>query len=349
MQDKDKTWAGRPCHAMSDIGIIVIGRNEGQRLHRCLTSVLGREMPVVCVDSASTDGSPVLARSLGAEVVDLDMSRPFAASRARNEGFARLLQIAPEVHYVQFVDGDCEMIPAWFDLARTTLESRPEVAVVCGRVRERFPEHSIYNRLADIEWNTPVGEVKSCGGIAMMRVNHFQQVKGFDPSCTVGEEPELCQRLRNAGWKILRLDAEMTLHDSAMLRFGQWWKRSIRNGYGAMDIANRFGQQGLYVGHVRSVRTWVYGWPIATVLAALIVFLLAGPKWALLAMAFAIAALPLQMLRTARGIRPRAATWFDAAAYGVFIIMGKWANEIGQRRWLRDRRAKRHARLIEYK
>jgi hypothetical protein len=112
---------------------------------------------------------------MGAEVVELDISRPFAASRARNAGFERLLQIAPAVCYVQFVDGDCEMIADWFDAAGKTFDSHADAVVVCGRVRERSPEASIFNRLADIEWNTTTGEVKSCGGIAMMRVAAFRQ------------------------------------------------------------------------------------------------------------------------------------------------------------------------------
>src|SRR4051812_45656993 len=98
---------------MSDTGIVAIGRNEGDRLRRCLASVVGRGMPVVYVDSASTDGSADLARSMGAEVVALDMSPPFPPPRARNEGFARLTRVAPDPPYVFFVDGDCEVVPPW--------------------------------------------------------------------------------------------------------------------------------------------------------------------------------------------------------------------------------------------
>ncbi len=334
---------------MVDIGIIAIGRNEGERLRRCLASATDRDMPVVYVDSASTDGSPAVARAMGAETVDLDMSLPFSAARARNAGFERLMQIAPNLRYVQFVDGDCEVISAWLQTAKKTLDERPDVAVVCGRRRERFPEQSLYNRVADIEWNSPVGEAKSCGGDAMMRVSAFQKMNGYDASVVAGEEPELCQRLRAAGWKILRIDAEMTLHDSAMLRFRQWWKRSVRSGYGAMDVATRFGTQGLFVSQVRSARTWVYGWPMATLGTGIAVLAFSNPKWALAAMLLVALALPMQMLRTARGIRRRATSWRDAIAYGALTMIGKWANVIGQRQYLRDRAAGRHARLIEYK
>ena len=158
-------------------------------------------------------------------MVELDLSRPFTAARARNAGFARLEEIDADIRFVQFIDGDCELVDGWLAKAGRVLEERPEVAVVCGRRRERFPERSIYNRLADIEWNSPLGEVKYCGGDAMVRVEAFRQVGGFNPDLIAGEEPELCVRLRQNGGVILRIDAEMTLHDMAMTRFGQWWKR----------------------------------------------------------------------------------------------------------------------------
>src|SRR4051794_38862568 len=152
---------------MTNLGVIAIGRNEGERLRRCLASVVGRGVPVVYVDSRSTDGSPELARSLGAEVVDLDMSIPFSAARARNEGFERLLRIAPEAQFAFFVDGDCEVVGGWTDRAARELAANPKAAVVCGRRRERHPEASVYNRLADVEWDRPAGQVQSCGGDAV--------------------------------------------------------------------------------------------------------------------------------------------------------------------------------------
>jgi len=331
------------------IGIIAIGRNEGQRLQRCLASAAGRGLPVVYVDSASCDGSPEHARSMGAEVVDLDMSIPFSAARARNEGVARLLNVFPNVQLIQFVDGDCEIVAGWIEAAQAALLSQPDVAIVCGRRRERFPEKSIYNRVADIEWNSPIGLAQSCGGDAMMRRDAFEKAGGYDPSIAAGEEPELCQRLRADGWKILRIDAEMTLHDSAMLHFSQWWKRAIRSGYGAMDVATRFGQHGLFVKQVCSARTWVYGWPIALIVAAFIPLSAGGPKWGLIGMGLVALALPLQMLRTARAARRRAPCWRDAAIYGFLTMIGKWANVSGQRQYLHDRAAGMNTRLIDYK
>ena len=93
-------------------GIVVIGRNEGERLKRCLQS-LPKSAPVVYVDSGSTDGSDLWAREFGAELVRLDPATPFTAARARNAGFRRLTEITPHTSFVQFVDGDCELAGDW--------------------------------------------------------------------------------------------------------------------------------------------------------------------------------------------------------------------------------------------
>jgi GT2 family glycosyltransferase len=222
---------------LARVGVVAIGRNEGERLARCLASLDPAARPTVYVDSGSTDGSPDRARSLGAEVVALDLSVPFTAARARNAGFDRLLAVAPEVEYVQFADGDCEVDPNWIPTATAELDARPDVAVVCGRRRERFPAATVYNRLCDLEWAGPAGETLACGGDALVRVSALKAVGGYRPDLIAGEEPELCVRLRANGGKIVRLAAEMTRHDAAMTRFGQWWKRNVRAGHAFAQVS----------------------------------------------------------------------------------------------------------------
>jgi glycosyltransferase involved in cell wall biosynthesis len=334
--------------AVDDVAIVAIGRNEGERLVRSLTSCLKSGCAVIYVDSNSSDGSVERARSLGATVIELDMSIPFSAARARNAGFEK---IAPAVKYVQFLDGDCELVSGWIDRAKQELESNGELAVVCGRRRERFPEKSIYNRLIDVEWATPVGFAKNCGGDSLMRAEMFRAVGGFDPSVPAGEEPELCQRLRNKGWKILRIDAEMTLHDAALYHFSQWWTRSVRAGYAAMDVSTRFGSQGLYVSHVRSARIWTIGWAVAVVIAGIVAAVAGrfiGPAASLLPL-IVVLTLPLQTLKVAINIRHRTGGSRDAVVWAVLTMLTKWANLQGQLACMRDRRNRRGSRLIEYK
>ena len=221
---------------------IIIGRNEGHRLIRCLAAAAPEFAPLIYVDSGSRDGSVDAARAAGAQVVALDMDRPFTAARARNSGFAALqAQDGAMPEFVQFIDGDCEMQPAWADRAVALLRDRPDIAIVAGRVRERHPEASVFNRLCDAEWDAPAGPADAVGGIFLARSAAFAAVGGFDPTLIAGEEPDLCHRLRDAGWRIWRLADEMTLHDAAMTRFGQWWRRALRGGHAAAEGAARHG------------------------------------------------------------------------------------------------------------
>lgn len=227
-----------PVDAMSTrLGFVVIGCNEGDRLVRCFESVMAAgTFHVAYVDSGSTDQSVAEAETRGMHVVQLDLSRPFTAGRARNEGLAALRNHVPQLEFVQFVDGDCALEPNWLASALSFMDERPDVDIVCGRRRERHPEASIYNQLCDIEWNTPVGEADACGGDALVRIASFLEIGGFDTRLIAGEEPELCYRLRAKGGKIWRLDVAMTLHDAAMHRFNQWWMRGIRSGFGYAQV-----------------------------------------------------------------------------------------------------------------
>lgn len=327
---------------MSRIGVVTIGRNEGERLRRCLASMADAQGRIVYVDSGSTDGSVEWARTVGAEVVALDLSVPFTAARARNAGFDRLLQLAPEVEYVQFADGDCEMVPGWVHRAESELDRNPKMAAVCGRRRERHPEASVYNRLCDIEWNTPVGPAKACGGDALLRVSALREVGGFNPGLIAGEEPELCVRLRERGWTVQRIDADMTLHDAAMTRFGQWWKRNVRAGHAYAEGAALHGgpPERHWVKEVRS--NWFWG-----AVLPLIGLALAWPSRgisAVLGAGYAVLA-----WRIYRHLKGRGFPGGDAATVAFFTVLGKAPQMLGQAKYRWGRILGKRSSLIEYK
>ena len=68
--------------AQDKFGLVVIGRNEGDRLKTCLSS-LPAEARVVYVDSGSTDGSPEWANERGIECVKLDARLRFHGRTCR--------------------------------------------------------------------------------------------------------------------------------------------------------------------------------------------------------------------------------------------------------------------------
>ena len=327
---------------MARVGVVAIGRNEGERLRRCLQSLDPASRPTVYVDSGSSDSSPELATSFGAEVVQLDLSIPFTAARARNAGLERLLKIAPEVELVQFLDGDCEIDPGWFPAAVAALDVQPDVVVVCGRRREKYPEASVYNRLCDLEWDTPVGEAQACGGDALMRVAAVKAAGGYRDDLIAGEEPELCVRLRANGGRVLRLPTEMTLHDAAMTRFRQWWTRNVRAGHAFAEVSHLHAHSpfGIWKREVRSNFVWGLIVPALAIVAApftlglSLVLLLAYP-----ALYFKI-----RRSRRRRGDEPATAT-----LYARYCVLSKFPQAMGQARYWRNRVFGRRNRLIEYK
>lgn len=323
--------------ASPKVAVVIIGRNEGLRFLACLKSLPDCLSPVIYVDSGSTDGSVAAAHAAGARVVTLDTDKPFTAARARNAGLACL---TPEsTDYVQLLDGDCALRDGWLKQALAALQGNPHLAVVCGRRRERHPEASVYNRLCDHEWATAIGPAKACGGDALMRLNALQAVNGFREDLIAGEEPELCLRLRQAGWQIERLDAEMTWHDAAMTRFGQWWKRSRRSGHAFAEGAALHGAppEGHWVRETRRALFWGAVLPIA-----ILIMLLVVPSLGLLGLLI----YPAQVLRLAlrQGLGQRAA-WEQA----FFTVLGKFPEAQGVLGYYLSRKRGQRNQLIEYK
>jgi glycosyltransferase involved in cell wall biosynthesis len=307
---RDELSIERQHGALADVGVVIIGRNEGERLRTCIESVLCEQVTAVYVDSGSVDDSVALARSFGLPVIELDPARPFTAARARNAGADQLEERFPSLPYIHFIDGDCEMVAGWLPAARAALEAEPGTGAVCGRRRERHPDSTPYNRLCDLEWNTSVGYADTVGGDALFRLVAFRDGGGFSAELIAGEEPDLCHRVRLAGWRIRRLDHDMTVHDAAMTRFGQWWQRNRRSGYATAEALWRRG--------MRNPRMW------RNVLSNLF--------WAL---PLAWPLLPVLWLRVC---------WRRGALEASFITLGKLPHCQGQLDYWRNAR-----RLIEYK
>ncbi|PSB04851.1 glycosyltransferase [Merismopedia glauca] len=327
---------------MNNLGVVVIGRNEGKRLEVCLESALSQVTQIVYVDSGSTDSSVDMARAKSVEVVELDMSLPFTAARARNEGFNRLLVAFPEVEFVQFVDGDCCLVEGWMKTAVAKLSQNPKIAVVCGRRREEFPDDTIYNKLCDLEWDTPVGEAIACGGDAMMRVQALQAVKGYNPTLIAGEEPELCVRLRQQEWQIWRLDTEMTIHDAQITKFSQWWKRTVRAGYAYAEGAYLHGSspQKHWVKESRSIWFWGLILPLVVLVTIIPTHGLSLILWL---------GYPYLGYRIYKYMRSRLFSDRNSALYAAFCVLAKFPQAIGQGQFRGKKWLKQPQTLIEYK
>lgn len=316
----------------------MIGRNEGQRLIDCLNSLKANRTRTVYVDSGSFDGSPEAAAKMAEVVLQLDMSIPFTAARARNLGFETLIRRWPDTDFVQFIDGDCLLDDQWLKTGIGFLIERESVGLVFGRRRERYPERTIFNALCDREWDGSPGAVQECGGDILIRAAALQKVGGYSSRLIAGEEPELCVRLRSEGWLIWRLTSEMTCHDADITRFGQWWRRSKRSGYAYAQVSllHRKSPFRIWMRNVWRAVFWGGLLPLMAVAGAAV-----NP------MALWILALyPMQILRLAwrRGSTPDG-RWRNA----TFDVVGKFPEMQGVLQFHANKLMKRRQSIIEYK
>lgn len=319
--------------AQNRVAAIAIGRNEGERLVRCLRTLFEQVDHVIYVDSGSTDGSAARAEAMGAQVILLDMTKPFTAARARNAGFAAVGDCA----FVQFVDGDCEIEAGWIDAALNAFANMPDLAIVAGRRRELRPDASIYNRLCDAEWNTPIGPARAVGGDMVVRRAALADIGGYDPLLIAGEEPEMCLRMARAGWGIRRIDAPMTIHDAAMTRYQQWHKRTRRAGHAFAEVSWRYrdGPEHFWQRETRRSIFWALILPLVIIIAAVLT------PWAWLLLLI----YPAQIARIAlRDSDPR-----DRWVRAFFAVLGKFPEALGVAQYHLRRLTGRRSGLIEYK
>jgi glycosyltransferase involved in cell wall biosynthesis len=334
--------------AYENLGLVVIGRNEGERLVRCLASV--RSAPKrVYVDSGSTDGSVEHALSEGVTVVELEVPPKFTAARARNAGLVRLIADNQGLEFVQTVDGDCEIHQDWIPAALAALRAEPDLAAVYGRLRERFPERSVYNALCDDDWNVPIGEAPIVGGIALFRVTALRQVDFYDPSMIAGEEPDMAMRMRKCGWRLRRIGAEMGYHDVDITRFAQWWKRTRRTGHAYAELAFRHpdARDPNWRHTTHSILFWGGVVPLMFV-GATSLALFAGVYWWLIAglvlLAWSINVRQIALRKLRAGLSVKLAT-----ASGGLLMIGKIPQLMGFSEFHLNRLIGRTSRLIEHK
>ena len=323
------------------LSVVVIGRNEGERLERCILSagaIAGwTPVEILYVDSGSTDGSVELAARLGATVLPLTPGI-FTAARARNLGWRRAA-----CELVLFLDGDTILNEDFPLAALAELQRNPSNAAAWGHRREVCPCLSVYVRVLDLDWIYKPGETMFFGGDVLVRRAALNDVNGFDETLIAGEEPEMCRRMRNLGWRIQHIDAPMTLHDLAITRFAQYWRRAQRAGFAFASVSARFRSTSDPFWADESRRNLQRGifWllsPVAAV-AATIAMLSPWPLalWLLLVFAAAI--------YTSWQCRWKLAPWTTLLLYGFHSHLQQIPIFFGQVQFLLNR----NQPLMEYK
>lgn len=321
-------------------GIVVIGRNEGQRLVSCFESipeVLRKR--TIYVDSGSSDNSIHEASCRGISTCLLDMSQPFTAGRARDTGFRQIVKAFPELNFIHFIDGDCTFADNWLPHAIRFLLDHPQTGVICGRLKERYPDRSVYNRACDIEWTMLSKNQAYCGGTFLIRVDAYLNSGGFNTTMIAGEEPELCRRIRSMGFGVATQDTIMGFHDANILTFRQWWLRNTRTGFAYAESQNISGRFSSSSRSNRVIRTlfWSSFLPFAIVTLSL-----QHPAFLTMLVVY-----PIQMMRIAINL-PIPQTRHKLI-YGGFVLLAKFPETMGIIKFMFSRLLRVQHSIIEYK
>ncbi len=329
---------------ISLVSVVVIGRNEGMRLERCLTSVInmsceGFSIEVIYVDSGSTDNSIELATRLGATTVALSSMHPTAAL-GRNVGW-RLAQ----GNFVLFLDGDTVLNPSF--VARSLPDLTGDTAVVWGHRRELYPERSVYQSVLDLDWVYATGTSAFCGGDALFRRDVLEHTDGFDANLIAGEEPELCQRILELGYIIQHVDRAMTGHDLGITHFGQYWRRATRAGHAYAEVSDRFASSSnpFWTRESRSNRFRAC-MLVLTAVCAIIATLLLASAWPLAGWSTIICIL---VARTALKARWKTKRWNLLFLYACHSHIQHIPIYVGQVQYRFNRQRRRRSSLFEYK
>ncbi|MGF1567665.1 MAG: glycosyltransferase [Nodosilinea sp.] len=331
---------------MGPVGIVSIGRNEGERLKRSLTSILTHgpdSLWMVYVDSGSTDGSVAYAQSRGVTVVELDQTVPFTAARARNAGFEQLLKTCPALEYVQFLDGDCELVEGWLQAALATLESSPDTLAVCGWRQEKYPHATVFNRICAVEWRLgSLGAVTQFGGDVLLRAKPLQAVGGYNAAVIAAEDDELSVRLRQGGGQIVRIDVNSTRHDADMHTLSQWWQRGVRAGYGYAQVNALHGEspEGKFRADVRRLVLWGGLVPLIAVGLA---------PWTGGVSLGLLLKYPLTAVRVADATHRQGWPWADSVPWGISCALAAFPGLVGLLYYRFNHAMRRADQIIEYK
>ncbi len=327
------------------LNVVIIGRNESGHLRGCIDSVRELHYPqsqveIVYVDSDSHDSSREIATLMGARVVHL-AGEPMSAARGRNAGWT-----ASKAPLVLFLDGDTQVYPDFVSRALASF-SDPSIAAVWGHRRESQTAASIYNRILDLDWIYPPGFTDFFGGDVLVRRSALESVDGYNPELIAGEEPEMCRRLREKGWKILHIDAPMTKHDLRITHFSQYWRRSTRAGHAYAQVSGLFAHTADPFWSTEARRNMLRG-------AILIVFALATVIGSLLLRniwvgAIALSVYLLAAFRSAYKVRERTSSLSTLLLFGLHSHFQEIPIFFGQMSYRLAKARRRKVSLIEYK
>jgi GT2 family glycosyltransferase len=262
--------------ARHDLAIIVISTNEAHWLEPCLKSVYehagSADLEVIVVDNESTDGTRQMVETLFPQarvVTSANGGFGYANNRGWESATAR---------YALFLNPDTEILEGTFEELVDAVDARPEVGLVgvrqvtgdgelypsmrrfpnaarslCEALRseswpihpgwagERVLDREAYDREQQCDWTVGafmLARREALVSAGVMDERYFLQC----------EEPDLCLRMKQAGWDVRHLPTMTIVHHAG--KGGANPRMAAQDAYARRQYANKHfsrGHRALYL------------------------------------------------------------------------------------------------------
>ena len=206
------------------VSVIVPTKNSTGTIEMCLKSIKEQTYPdveIIVVDNYSDDGTVEIAREYGAEVLLRDSER----SEARNYGAD-----TSKGNYLIIIDSDMELTQCVIEECIKEI-SRDGVGAVI------IPEISVgegfWTRCKALERSCYIGD-DTIEAARFFDKEVFWEIGGYDEEMVSGEDWDLSQKVKTAGYKISRIDSLIKHHEGRLsllitMRKKYYYAKNIRN------------------------------------------------------------------------------------------------------------------------
>jgi len=187
------------------VSVIVPTKNSEATIEKCLRSIRNQSYPkveIIVVDSFSGDKTREIAENYGARIILAQAKR----SEARNKGVEKA-----GGGFVFFADSDMEL-----DFS--------VIAECVNKIREGsgatiIPEVSVgegfWAKCKALEKTCYIGD-DAIEAARFLKRSIFESISGYDPVLEAGEDWDLNQRIRKAGYSIGRTNAFIRHHEEKL-------------------------------------------------------------------------------------------------------------------------------------
>jgi len=223
------------------IGVCV--RNCEDYINDAIDSISGQDFPnglseVVFVDDGSEDKTLSIIQN---QVPEMDMNVRVFHQKWKGLGAARNVVVkCATAEYILWHDGDMVLPKDYVRKQVEFMEQHQNVGIAKGKQALEKGENTLatletYARAASrmVDYNSDKARSKSLGtGGCIYRVEALSQVGGFDETITgYGEDLEIENRIRNAGWGLRTTDLQFRDYERRRVSWKDLWRRYLKRGY----------------------------------------------------------------------------------------------------------------------